>query len=107
MRREKEPSLLRKLITIYWEQAKRRKALRMLQKQTWSVEFLSMLLVKASKAANDNLKMSITSRDGVKIEVSYDKALQSPLTQQLDDSVFNHLDDDMAVQDFIYRNSVR
>ena len=50
IKREKEPSLLRKLIEIHYEQAKRRKALRLLEKQSWSIDFLSMLLVKAGKS---------------------------------------------------------
>lgn len=101
----KEPSLLRKLITIYYEQAMRRKALRILVKQTWSLDFLSLMLAKAAKASANNVIMQITNKDGVTLTITYDKAKVS--AQNLDDSIFNHLDDDLAVQDFIKRNSTR
>lgn len=101
----KEPSLLRKLITIYYEQAMRRKALRILVKQTWSLDFLSLMLAKAAKASSNNVIMQITNRDGVTLTITYDNA--KTIANKLDDSIFNHLDDDLAVQDFIRKNSTR
>ena len=43
-KKPKEPSLLRQIIAIHYEQTRRAKALRILKKQTWSIEFLSTLL---------------------------------------------------------------
>ena len=103
----KEPSLLVKLFRIYYEQAKRRRALRLLQKQSWSFDFLALLLVKASKVVNQGLSLTITDREGVKYTLTYDKAKQSDAVARLDDSIFDHLDDDTAVTDYIMKNSVR
>lgn len=106
-KREREPGLLKKLIMIYYEQAKRRKALREMQKLSWSFDFLALLLVKASKAAGQGLTMEITDKSGVKINVTYDQAKASGVIDRLDDSIFNKLDDDAAIEDFILRNSTR
>lgn len=103
----KEPSLLHKLLIIYYEQAKRRKALRLLQKQSWSFEFLSVLLVKASKLAGQNLSLVIKDKDGKTYTLTCDKAKNSDAVDKLDDSIFNHLDDDTAINTFIANNSVR
>ena len=102
----KQPSLLRQLLTIYHEQALRRKALRYLAKQTWSVDFLSLLMVRSARLLGNGVILEIENRDGQKIRMTYDKAKQSHY-DQIDDNIFNHLDDDIAVADFIRRNSVR
>ena len=60
VKKEREPSLLRKIIEIHFEQARRRKAIRQLQKQSWSFDFLALLLVKASQVSGQNLSLSIT-----------------------------------------------
>lgn len=103
----KEPGLLRKLITIYFEQAKRRKALRCLQKQEWSFDFLALLLVKASQIANQNLSLTITDKVGVSYTLTYDKAKGNATVNDFDDSIFNHLDNDTAINDFIQKHSRR
>lgn len=107
IKKEKEPSLLRKIILIHYEQNRRRKVIRQLQKQSWSFDFLALLLVKASKIANKGLSLTITDREGVSYTLSYDRAKDSPTVAQLDDSIFNHLDDDAAVADYIAKNSRR
>jgi len=102
-KREKEPSLIRKLISIHYEQAKRRRALRILAKQTWSIDFLSELLVRAAKLLDDNIQLSITNKDGTKLTLTYSQAIKSD--RLLDDTdIFNHLDDDAAVDDFISKH---
>ena len=107
IKKEREPSLLRKIILIHYEQNKRRKVVRQLQKQSWSFDFLALLLVKASKIANQNLSLTITNKDGTSYTLTYDKAKESPAIDQLDDSIFNHLDDDAAIADYIAKNSRR
>lgn len=102
-----EPSLVRKLIDIYFEQCRRRKALRLLQRQRWSFDFLAVLLVRASELAGKGLTLTIKDRDGVSCTLTYDEAKASRDAGNLDDSIFNHLDDDMAVSEFIRLNSRR
>lgn len=109
VKREKEPSLLRKLIEIHYEQAKRRKALHLLEKQSWSVDFLSMLLVKAGKSLGHDIQLEITNKDNVKLRLTYNQAARADSNRQMSDDtdIFNKLDDSTAVEDFIMRHSVR
>lgn len=109
VKREKEPSLLRKLIEIHYEQAKRRKALRLLEKQSWSIDFLSMLLVKAGKSLGHDIQLEITDKNGVKCSLTYSQAARADSNRQVSDDtdIFNKLDDSAAVEDFIMRHSVR
>lgn len=102
--RNKEPSLLRKLITIYYEQAVRRKALRLLSKQMWSVDFLTALVVRAATQSGKDIVFTLTNKDGIVLTIASANAKVKP---DYDDSIFNHLDDDIAVNDFIRRNSTR
>lgn len=107
IKKVKEPSLFRKIVAIHFEQAKRRKVIRQLQKQSWSFDFLALLLVKASKIANQNLSLVITDRNGVSYTLKYDTAKDADSVKQFSDDIFNHLDDDAAVADFIAKNSRR
>lgn len=108
-RKKKEPSLLRKLIEIHYEQARRRKALRLLEKQSWSIDFLSMLLVKAGKSLGHGIQLEITDKNGVKLHLTYDQAAKASANSQFtdDSDIFNMLDDSMAVEDFIRRHNTR
>lgn len=107
VKKQKEPSLFRKIINIHFEQIKRRRAIKLLQKQSWSFDFLSILLVKASKIANRNLTLEIVNKDGVKIMLTYDNAKNSSSVNMLDDSIFDKLDDNLAIEEFIAKHSVR
>lgn len=107
IKKDKEPSLFRKIIEIHFEQARRQKVIRQLQKQSWSFDFLALLLVKASQVSGQNLSLSITDREGVTYTLTYDKAKQADSVQQLGDTIFDHLDDDIAVANFITKNSRR
>lgn len=109
VKREKEPSLFRKLVEIHYEQAKRRKALRLLEKQSWSVDFLSMLLVKAGKSLGHDIQLEITDKNGVKCRLTYSQAARADSNRQMSDEtdIFNKLDDSAAIEDFIMRHSVR
>ena len=102
-RKRKEPSVLRKMVEVLYEDVKRRRALRLLSKQAWSLDFLSMALVKAGKSLNENLVMVITDRNGVKLELRYDDVKD----RAEDDNVFMHLDDDSFVEKFIRENARR
>ena len=106
MKQNKEPTLLRQIITIHYEQALRRKALRILSKQSWSVDFLALLLAKAAKLSSDNIKLEITNKDDVTVTLTYEQAKRSDMLQ-LDDSIFNHLDDSAAIDRFVREHSTR
>lgn len=100
----KEPSLLRQIIAIHYEQAKRRKALRILNKQEWSVEFLEALVTHAAKDLRQNIVITVTSPAGHKLEI---KSVEGTNKFDTSDDIFNHLDDDAAVNKFIREHSKR
>jgi len=104
--KDKEPSLFRQIIAIHYEQAKRRKALRLLEKQHWSVDFLSTLLLKSAKMLGTPLELTIVSPDDVKLVITA-KDLKTDDGRIDDMDIFNHLDDNAAVNDFIARHSTR
>lgn len=101
-----EPSLIKKLITIYYEQALRRKALRILKQQDWSVDFLALLLVKSVKYTGEGLELHIVNKSGQSIRLAYNEATQRNAAN-VDDSIFDHLDDEAAIQSFVNSHSVR
>ena len=106
MRQQKEPSLFRQIIAIHYEQAKRRKALRLLEKQHWSVDFLSTLLLKSAKMLGTPLELTIVSPDDVKLVITA-KDLKTDDGRIDDTDIFNHLDDQAAVNDFIYKHRTK
>lgn len=103
----KEPSLLRKIIDIHYEQSKRRKALRELEQLHWGYDFLSLLLVDAAKKVGTGLQLTIVNKDGTKLILTYDKAAASVGKDKLDASILDNLDDDTAVTQFIREHSTR
>ena len=106
MKENKEPSLFRQIIAIHYEQARRRKALRLLEKQHWSVDFLSTLLLKSAKMFGTSLQLPIISPDDVKLVITA-KDLKTDDGRIDDTDIFNHLDDASAVNDFIAKHSTR
>lgn len=103
--KHKEPGLLRQIIAIHYEQARRRKALRILEKQEWSIDFLSAMLLKAYKMSGQPLQMEIVSKGGQRLLLSTLKA--ETRVQDADTSIFNKLDDQAAVEQFIREHSAR
>lgn len=99
--KKREPSLLRQVVSVYYEQAKRRKALRLLERQSWSFEFLCAMLRSAARE-DSGVSLTITSRDGTKVELTARQAASTQLPDGYDD-IFNHLDSDAAVDSFIRR----
>ena len=106
MKAQKQPSLFRQIIAIHYEQAKRRKALRLLERQHWSVDFLSTLLLKAAKMMNTSLELTIVSPDNVKLVITA-KDLKTDDNRIDDTDIFNHLDDQAAINDFVTKHSTR
>lgn len=100
-----EPGLLRKIIEIQYEQAKRRRALRILSQQDWSFDFLVEVIRKAADLRKDNIEVEITSKAGHKMRII--KSFKDVNSLSADDSIFNHLDDEAAVNAFIRDNTRR
>ena len=98
----KEPSLLRQIITIHYEQAKRRKALRILKNQEWSIDFLVLLLQRATVLSHHGITMTVTNKQGQSVVIHVNDRPDQVLN--LDDNIFNHLDDNVAVEQFIRQN---
>lgn len=101
---KQEVSILKQLIAIHYEQSKKRKALRILEKQSWSVDFLTMLLTKAAKASGVPLSLMVENKDGQKFVLTADGSNKD---KDIDDDIFNHLDNEAAVQSFIAQHSRR
>ncbi len=92
--------LIRDIITIRREHAETKKALRLLNKQNWSIEFLTAMLIRASRYYGSALEMTINSPDGKSIVVKSADASNKP-TQLPDDDIFNHLDNERRIQEFV------
>ena len=97
--KNKEPSLLRQIIAIHYEQAKRRKALRQLAKVEWTWEFLESVITHAADLQKKDIEIVIECRDDKKILISSVKNRNTGLREDYD--IFNHLDDQAAVDRFI------
>ena len=97
--KNKEPGLLRQIIAIHYEQAKRRKALRTLAKTEWTWEFLESVVTHAADVQKKDIEITIECKNGNKIRISSVKSRNTSLKEDYD--IFNHLDDNAAVDRFI------
>lgn len=97
--KSREPSLLRQIISIHYEQAKRRRAIRQLAKADWSIEFLCEVVKKSAQMLHKDIEIEVESKSGNKIRISSVKDYSSMLSA--DSDIFNKLDDEAAVQQFI------
>lgn len=98
---KKEPSLLRKVIQVYWERAQERKAERILSRQVWSIDYLAKALDKAAAMGKSGLSLTIEDRDGRRLTIeSKDLSVTGA-------GILDRLDDDVAVREFISKHSVR
>ena len=105
MNKMKEPGLLRQIIAIHYEQAKRRKAIRYLAKAEWSLEFLTEVVCHSAKVLSKDIEIELETKAGHKLKISSVKGRSEQL--MADNDIFNHLDDEAAVQSFINRHSHR
>ena len=103
--RNKEPGLLRQIIAIHYEQAKRRKALRTLAKAEWTWEFLESVITHAADIQKKDIEIVIERKNGDRIIISSVKNRNTNLKEDFD--IFNHLDDQAAVDRFIRENARR
>ena len=97
--KNKEPGLLRHIIAIHYEQAKRRRALRTLAKTEWTWEFLESVVTHAADMQKKDIEITIECKNGNKISISSVKSRNTSLKEDFD--IFNHLDDQAAVDRFI------
>lgn len=102
---KKEPSLLRQILVIHYEQAKRRRALRQLAKTEWSLEFLTEVIRHSAAVMKKDIVIELETKQGHKMRLSSVKDRSMDLAADYD--IFNHLDDEAAVQSFIRENSKR
>lgn len=103
--KNKEPGLLRQIIAIHYEQAKRRKALRALAKAEWTWEFIESIVTHAADMQKKDIEIVIERKNGDKIIISSVKNRNTNLKEDFD--IFNHLDDQAAVDRFIRENARR
>ena len=102
-KRRREPSVLGKVMSILHEEALRRKAVRRLERQAWSLDFITACLVKAGRVLGDGVMITVTNRDGMKLEMRYEDYKD----MATEDNVFMRLDDDSFVEKFIRENARR
>ena len=105
MKTNKEPGLLRQIITIHYEQAKRRRALRQLAKNEWTWEYLESVITHAADLLKKDIVVTVETKGGNKLTISSVKDRNRSL--DTDNDIFNHLDDEAAVQRFIREHSKR
>jgi len=107
--KKKKTSLLRQIIEIHYEQAKRRKALRTLAKVDWSLELLSEVVRIAAKEFGHGIEIAIDTKDPNgrvnTIRISSIKDVRDGINT--DDDIFNHLDDQAAIDRFVVEHSRR
>ena len=99
---QKEKTLLRKFIEVSWEQIQRRKALKILSKQEWSMDFLTALLARAGKYYGTGMELIITSPSGATLTVKATDRVRDDLDDS--DDVFQHLDDDAYIDEYVARH---
>lgn len=93
--------MLREIIRIYYERALARKAMRILAKQEWSVEFLETLLVKAAKSCGQPLEMQLVAPNGARLLVRYSERDNK---DHVDDNVLDRLDDAAFIENYVLKN---
>lgn len=103
-KQKKDKSLLRKFIEVAWEQGQRRKALRILSQQEWSVEFLIYLLVRASQLQQRGLELIVQKADGTTLRLSSSNPGDVMDKYGNDDNILDHLDEPEVVDAYIRRN---
>jgi hypothetical protein len=102
MSKDKTPGLrtyLKQAWDIAVERQKVHKALRLANKQMWSVEFLTALMQKAAKHYGTQLEMELVSPEGTRLVIRTSDAVNR--SQYTDDDILNHLDDEVRIQQFL------
>ena len=95
----RQRSIWSEMWQLWIERCKTKKALRILNKQEWSIEFLTAMLIRASRITGQPLEMTIVGPGSVAVQINTMDNPQSAVYR--DESIFNHLDDDLKIQSFI------
>jgi spore coat polysaccharide biosynthesis protein SpsF (cytidylyltransferase family) len=102
MKKNKVDKGFRKFLKEAWALWKERqhthRALRILNKQEWSVEFLTALLLRASTMSGKPLEMTIHGPNNVAFTVN---TIDHKQNYQQTDDIFNFLDDDIKIKQFM------
>lgn len=91
-------------MTIHYEQAQRRKAIRNLAKAKWSFEYLTEVVRQASIMAKRDVEIEIETPGERIIRI---KSTPGVTELTADDDIFNRLDDEVAVNQFIAKHTPR
>jgi hypothetical protein len=89
---------LKEFWAVWVERNKIHKALRALSKQEWSVEFLTALVIRAARISRQSMELEIISPMGQRIII---RSTDTPPSALPDDNIFNHLDDEVKMQEFM------
>lgn len=94
-----KPSVFRDLIAIWMEQRNTQKALRQAAQLDWSIEFLTAMLYKAAKHYGTNLELELKNKSGNAIIIR--TADGKPSEVYKEDDIFEHLDDERRIAEFL------
>jgi hypothetical protein len=89
---------LKEFWAVWVERNRVHKALRLLAKQEWSVEFLTALVIRAARISRQSMELEIMSPAGQRILIRSSDPAPASLR---DDNIFNHLDDEAKLQAFM------
>lgn len=95
-KQQRTPTLFRQIVTIHYEQAMQRKAMRNLAKLDWSVDFLASVVQRCK----DDVVLTVKAPNGATMSISKQDAYND-----IDNDILMQLDDEAAVQSFIAEHS--
>jgi hypothetical protein len=90
--------LVKEVYDLWKERQHIHRALRLLNKQEWSIEFLTALLVRAANTTKQPLEMIITGPGGITLQIN---TIRPETSIYKDDDIMNHLDDDLRIKQFM------
>lgn len=100
----RDKSLFQKIVDIHHEEAMKKKAMRTLAKQEWSIEFLCWLCAKAARLTGSPVEITIESSAGQKASI---KSQDLAKDLAYEDNILDKLDDTAAVEAYIAKHSTR
>ena len=100
----RDKSLFQKIVDIHHEEAMKKRAMRALAKQEWSIEFLCWLCAKAARLTGSPVEITVESPAGQKALIK-SQDLRKDLAYE--DSILDRLDDTAAVEAYIAKHATR
>ena len=89
---------LRELWAVLVERCKVHRALRILNKQEWSIEFLQAMLIRSAKTLRTPLEMTINGPNGYSYTV---RVKPDQEVKYKDENIFDNLDNEAAIRQFM------